>query len=661
LSIEIAGRRVYLCRHFERPERRKGELMAKVNEVWSVADALETYGVPNWSAGYFGINEKGHVIVHPQGPNGPTADLKELVDEVSRRGIDLPLLLRFTGILKQRIDALHEAFNRAIQEASYRGAYRGVFPIKVNQHRWVVEEIVNIGRQHHYGLEAGSKPELLAVMALLEDDEALIICNGYKDEEYVETALLASKLGRKVILVVEKMSELKLIAQVAKRMQVRPRIGVRVKLSSRGAGRWESSGGDRSKFGLFASELMEALAFLRENGLLDCFELMHFHIGSQISNIRNIKNGLREASRFFVELCKAGAPLKYIDVGGGLGVDYDGSQTNFSSSVNYTLQEYANDVVYAICDQCEAAGVPHPTLVSESGRAVVAHHAVLVVKVLGTSEFDVKKVPESLPPEAPSVLKNLVATYKDVTRKNLIESYHDAIEYKDECLTLFSLGHLPLEQRVAAENVYWALCQKILRISRELEEVPEELQPLERSMSDTYFCNFSVFQSMPDSWAVDMLFPIMPIHRLNEEPTRKAVLGDITCDSDGKIDHFIDKRDVKDVIDLHPMNGEPYYIGMFLVGAYQEILGDLHNLFGDTNTVQVTISDTGYLIDHVVPGDTVAEVLHYVMYSREDLVTRVRRFTEVALRAGKMTLEESRHLLRAYEEGLSGYTYLEGE
>ncbi|MBI5547926.1 MAG: biosynthetic arginine decarboxylase [Deltaproteobacteria bacterium] len=629
--------------------------------VWTMADALETYAIPNWSSGFFGINEKGHVMVHPEGSGGPAADLKELVDEVIRRGIDLPVLLRFTDILNTRSTALNEAFRRAIQENGFKGGYRGVFPIKVNQHRWVLEEIVKIGRPFHYGLEAGSKPELLAVMALLEDEEALIICNGYKDEEYVETALLANKLGRNVILVVEKISELHLIAEVAKRMKVKPRIGVRVKLSSRGAGRWEASGGDRSKFGLFASECMEAIGYLREQNLLDCFELMHFHLGSQISNIRSIKNGLREASRFFVELCKQGAPLKYIDVGGGLGVDYDGSQTNFSCSVNYTLQEYANDVVYSVFEQCEAEKVPHPTIVSESGRAVVAHHAVLVVGVLGTSEFEVKKVPDSVPESAPSVLKNLIATYKDVTRKNVIEAWHDALEYKEECLTLFSLGHLSLEQRVAAENVYWALCLKILKISKELDELPEELEPLEKALSDIYFCNFSVFQSLPDSWAVDMLFPIMPIHRLNEQPTHKAVLGDITCDSDGKIDHFIDKRDVKDVLELHPMNGEPYYLGIFLVGAYQEILGDLHNLFGDTHAVQVKIQPAGYQIEHVVPGDTVAEVLHHVMFDREDLMTRLRRASEVALRAGRITLEESRHLLRAYEEGLSGYTYLERE
>ncbi len=629
--------------------------------AWTIADSLETYAIPNWSSGYFGINQKGHVEVHPQGPQGPSADLKELVDEIIRRGIDLPVLLRFTDILSSRINALNEAFRRAIQENGFCGEYRGVFPVKVNQHRWVVEEIIRLGQPFHYGLEAGSKPELMVVMALLDDKDALIICNGYKDEEYIETALLANKMGRNVILVVEKISELQLISKVSLRTGIRPRIGVRVKLSSRGAGRWEASGGDRSKFGLFASELMEALSFLKEHNLLDCFELMHFHLGSQISNIRSIKNGLREASRFYVELCKLGAPLKYLDVGGGLGVDYDGSQTNFSSSINYTLQEYANDVVYTVFEQCEAEKVPHPTIITESGRALVAHHAVLVMNVLGTSEFEVKKIPEQIPDDAPSVLKNLFATYREVTRKNVTEAYHDALEYKEECLTRFSLGHLSLEQRVMAENVYWALCQKILRISKELDDVPEELQSLERALSDILFCNFSVFQSLPDSWAVDMLFPIMPIHRLNEEPTRRAVLGDITCDSDGKIDHFIDKRDVKDTLETHPITDQPYYLGIFLVGAYQEILGDLHNLLGDTHAIQVRIMPSGYEIEHVVPGDTVAEVLHYVMYNREELMTRLRRAAELALRENRITIEESRHLLRTYDEGLSGYTYLERE
>ncbi len=629
---------------------------------WTLADALEMYGIRNWGSPYFGVNEKGHVCVHPDGPQAPSLDLKELVDEVRRRGIGLPLLLRFTDVLRHRVIHLNEAFRKAIAEHNYKGNYRGVYPIKVNQHRYVVETIVDTGKQYGYGLEAGSKPELLAVMALLDQEDALVICNGYKDEEYVETALRFSRLGRQVILVVEKPSELPLIAEVARKTGIAPRIGMRVKLSTRGAGKWEASGGDRSKFGLSSSELMSAIGFMKEAGLLPCFELLHFHLGSQISNIRNVKNALREVSRFYVEVARLGAPLKYLDVGGGLGVDYDGSQTNFTSSMNYTTSEYANDVVFGVMEACDSAGVPHPTLVSESGRAVVAHHAVLVVDVLGTSEFDPAHIPDKLDDKSHSVVRNLMATFKDVTNKNLLEAYHDAQEYKEESLTLFSLGHLSLDQRVQAENIFWALCQKIMRIARELGEIPEELEALEKQLSDTYFCNFSVFQSLPDSWAIDQLFPITPIHRLNEKPTRRAVLADITCDSDGKIEHFIDKREVKDVLELHAPNNDEYYLGIFLVGAYQEILGDLHNLFGDTHAVQVSLAPNGgYLIDHVVEGDTVTEVLNYVSYNKDDLVARLRKSTETALRAGKLTLDESRQLLRLYEEGLSGYTYLEKE
>ncbi|HVG59743.1 MAG TPA: biosynthetic arginine decarboxylase [Hyalangium sp.] len=627
---------------------------------WTLADALETYGIRNWGNPYFGINDKGHVCVHPDGPQAASMDLKELVDEVRRRGIGLPLLIRFTDVLRHRVIHLNEAFRKAISEHNYKGQYRGVYPIKVNQHRYVVETIVETGKSYGYGLEAGSKPELLAVMALLDNEDALVICNGYKDEEYVETALFFSRLGRKVILVVEKPSELPLIAEVARRTGISPRLGVRVRLSTRGAGKWEASGGDRSKFGLTSSELMNAISFMRETGLLPYFELLHFHLGSQISNIRNVKNALREVGCFYVEVARQGAPLQYLDVGGGLGVDYDGSQTNFTSSMNYTTEEYANDVVFGVMEACDRAGVPHPTLVSESGRAVVAHHAVLVVDVLGTSEFDPAMVPDKADDKSHNVVRNMVSTLRDVTNKNLLESWHDAQDAKEESLTLFSLGHLSLEQRVAAENIYWAICHKIMRIAREQGEIPEELEALEKQLSDTYFCNFSVFQSLPDSWAIDQLFPVMPIHRLNEKPTRKAVLADITCDSDGKIEHFIDKREVKDSLELHQLNDDDYLLGIFLVGAYQEILGDLHNLFGDTHAVQVSLAPNGgYLIDHVVEGDTVTEVLHYVSYNKDDLVARLRKFTEVALRQGRITLDESRSLLRMYEEGLSGYTYLE--
>jgi arginine decarboxylase len=626
---------------------------------WTVADSAEMYNVRSWGGGYFTINGAGNVSITPGGPASAAIDMKELVDEVRRRGINLPLLIRFSDILKNRIVELNEAFRRAIGEYGYKGSYKGVYPIKVNQDRYVVEQITATGRAYDYGLEAGSKPELLAVMAMLESEEALIICNGYKDEEYVETALLASKLGRTVILVVEKASELPLIAELAKRTGVRPRIGMRAKLATRGSGRWEASGGDRSKFGLTSKEMIEAVEYLKAENLLSSFELLHFHLGSQISAIRSVKNAMREAGRFYVELVKMGAPLKYLDVGGGLGVDYDGSQTNFSSSMNYSMQEYANDIVYAMQELCDASQIPHPTLVSESGRAVVAHHAVLILDILGVSEFAVGALPEKLS-DGPPVVRNMVDAYREVSRKNFLEVYHDALEYKDECLTLFALGHLTLEQRVIAEEAFWGICQKILRITRELKEVPEELEGLEKALADTYFCNFSMFQSLPDSWAIDQLFPILPIHRLHEEPTRRAVLADITCDSDGKIDNFIDRRDVKHVLELHPLNQEDYHLGIFLVGAYQEILGDLHNLFGDTNTVIVSLGEGGgYHVDHVIPGDSVTAVLKYVSYSPEDLVARLRRSTEEAIRAKRMTLEESRHLLRSYEAGMAGYTYLE--
>lgn len=636
--------------------------MANPSQRWTIADSNDMYAIRNWGAGYFGINDKGNVCVHPGGPATPSFDLKELVDEVRRRGISLPLLIRFTDVLRHRVVHLNEAFRKAIAEHNYKGQYRGVYPIKVNQHRYVAETITEAGKPYTYGLEAGSKPELLAVMALLDDPEALIVCNGYKDEEYVETALYASKLGRKVVMVVEKPTELALIAEVARKTNIKPRLGMRVRLSTRGAGKWEASGGDRSKFGLSPRELMDAIAFMRETGLMDSFELLHFHLGSQISNIRNVKNALREVGRFYVEVRRLGAPLQYIDVGGGLGVDYDGSQTNFASSMNYTTEEYANDVVFSVMEACDAAQLPHPHLVSESGRAVVAHHAVLVTEVLGNSDFDVPPAPERLADTAPTVVKNLFAALRDVTNKNLLETYHDAAEYKDETLTLFSLGHLSLEQRVLSENLFWAICHKILRIARENGELNEELETLEHRLSDTYFCNFSLFQSLPDSWAIDQLFPVMPIHRLAERPTRRAVLADITCDSDGKIEKFIDKREVKDDIQLHALNDDEYYLGIFLVGAYQEILGDMHNLFGDTHTVQVSLAPGGgYLIDRVVEGDTVTEVLNYVAYNKDDLVARMRSFTESALRTGKITLDESRQILRVYEAGLAGYTYLERE
>jgi len=626
---------------------------------WRIQDAVELYGIDRWGKGYFDVNAKGHVEVCPSGKDGPRIDLKDLVEALTRRGIELPILLRFSDLLRDRIQALHGAFQQAIDEYGYAGQYMGAYPVKVNQQRHVIEEIIRYGQPYGFGLEAGSKPELLAVLALQDNPDALIICNGYKDTEFIEMVLLASKSGRRIIPVVEKFSELEMIVSAAERFGVKPMLGLRIKLSSRGSGRWEGSGGDRSKFGLTITELVRAMQYLKACGAKDWLRLVHFHLGSQITNIRAIREGLEEACRIFVELAKSGANLQYMDVGGGLAVDYDGSQTNFHSSTNYTVQEYANDVVSHVMDACDAGGVPHPVIVSESGRAIVAHNSVLIFNVLGTSEFPTAEVPESLPEDAPDVLYNLHECYQSITRKNAQEAFHDAMHYREEAMTRFKLGYMSLVGRGQVEALFWACCRRILRIVRDLDYIPEELQPLERALSDTYFCNFSTFQSLPDFWAVGQLFPVVPIHRLNEEPTRRGTIADVTCDSDGKIDRFIDLRDVKDVLELHPTDGVDYLIGVFLTGAYQEILGDMHNLFGDTNAVHVSIGEDGnYRVDHVVKGDTIHDVLSYVQYSNSDLISRMRRSVEAAVRAGRISLEESAYFLRRYEQGLEGYTYL---
>ena len=637
----------------------KGSLVMEPAKRWSVQDASELYDVGSWGKGYFSVDENGHVRVHPTKDPARSIDLKELVDTLVLRGISLPILIRFREILKHRLGELNSVFQTAIAEHHYQGSYQCVYPIKVNQQRQVVEEVLEFGKAYHFGLEAGSKPELLAVMAMADNDTP-IICNGFKDDEYIEMTMLAKKMGRHIIPVVEKYTELHLIVRNAERVGVRPTIGIRVKLASRGSGRWKSSAGYRSKFGLTATEAMRALEELKSLGMADCLHLLHFHMGSQITNIRHVKNAVNEAVRIYVELVRAGAGLRYLDVGGGLGIDYDGSQTDFESSVNYTLQEYANDVVYHIQNVCDEAQVPHPTIITESGRAVAAYHSVLVFNVLGVSGFGEEEAPRDLPPEPEQPLIDLQETSRSLTTKNLLESYHDAHQALDEALNLFSLGYLPLEQRCMAENIYWSICRKIQRLAGELEYFPEELEGLDAMLSDTYFCNFSLFQSMPDSWAIKHLFPIMPIHRLNERPGRHAILGDITCDSDGKVDQFIDRRDVKRTLPLHTFNGDDYYLGAFLVGAYQEILGDLHNLFGDTNAVHVRQNDDGdVILDTVIKGDTVREVLAYVQFSADSLVTQLRRDVETALREGRLGYEESGRLLRFYEEGMQGYTYLE--
>ena len=627
-------------------------------ERWSIADAGELYDVASWGKGYFSVGSNGHLWVHPSKEPTRGIDLRELVEKLELRGISLPILIRFAEILKHRLAELHQAFQNSIAEHGYKGGYCCVYPIKVNQQRQVVEEILKYGRPYKFGLEAGSKPELLAVLAIA-DNETPIICNGFKDDEYIEMVMLAKKIGRQIIPVVEKYTELDLILKHSQRVGVRPVIGLRLKLASKGSGRWKSSGGYRSKFGLTVTEALQALEQMKAVGMEDCLELLHFHLGSQITNIRQIKGAVNEAARIYVELKRAGAGLKFLDVGGGLGIDYDGSQTDFESSVNYTLQEYSNDVVYHIQNVCEEAEVPHPTIISESGRAIAAYHSVLVFNVLGVSGFGDETV-APVPEDAEQPLIDLQETYKSLSSKNLLEAFHDAQQALDSALNLFSLGYLPLAQRSQAENLYWAICRRIHKLAKELEYFPEELEALDGMLSDTYFCNFSLFQSVPDSWAVKQLFPIMPIHRLKELPTHAGVLGDISCDSDGKIDQFIDRRDVKRTLPLHAFNGEPYVLGAFLVGAYQEILGDLHNLFGDTNAVHVSLGENGdVILETVIRGDTVREVLDYVQFSAKTLLEEFRRDVEAALRDGRIGYEESGRLLRFYEEGLNGYTYLE--
>ncbi|MGE0609207.1 MAG: biosynthetic arginine decarboxylase [Pirellulales bacterium] len=626
---------------------------------WTVTDASELYEVPRWGKGYFSINQDGHLRVHPSKNPERSIDLKQLIDSLEQRGIDLPILIRFGGILKHRLGEIHDAFQTAITEHQYKGRYICVYPIKVNQQRQVVDEVLEFGRPYNFGLEAGSKPELLAVAAVAGNDTP-IICNGFKDAEFIEMAMLAHKIGRQIIPVVEKYTELELILKYAKKVGVRPQFGVRVKLAARGGGRWQGSGGYRSKFGLTVSEILRALDELKQHGMEDCFKLLHFHLGSQIPNIRHIKGALNEAGRIYVQLKDRGAGLEYMDVGGGLGVDYDGSQTNFESSVNYTLQEYANDVVYHLQSICDEAGVAHPTIISESGRAIVAYHSALIFNVLGVSGLGESNVSLEVNEEAEQPLHDLRSTYEGLAPRNLLESYHDAQQALDMAMSQFASGYLPLDQRSRAENLFWEICRKIQRLVRQLDYVPEELQGLDALLSETYFCNFSLFQSIPDSWAIKQLFPVMPIHRLNEQPQHHAVLGDITCDSDGKIDQFIDRRDVKRTLPLHGFNGDPYYLGAFLIGAYQEILGDMHNLFGDTNAVHVSVNGDGeVMLETVIKGDTVREALEYVEFDCNVLVRKLRSDVEAAVREGRLDYQQAGRLLRFYEDGLQGYTYLE--
>jgi arginine decarboxylase len=635
--------------------------------AWSVTDSVELYHVNAWGQGYFGINDAGHVTVRPEQIPGREIDLFEVVQGLKARELTTPVVVRFSGILAHRLRKLNEAFARAIAENNYRNRYAAVFPIKVNQQRLVVEEVYRYGAEFGFGLEAGSKPELLAVMAMTENSpDRLIVCNGFKDDSYIETAMLATKLGRTIVPVVENFSELDLILKHADRLGVKPKIGIRVKLASEGSGRWRDSAGEKSKFGLFITEILEAVEVLKQRGMLDCLKLVHCHPGSQLQDIRRVKEAINELAHVYAELKLLGAGLEYIDVGGGLGVDYDGSGTNYASSMNYDMQEYASDVVYRVASVCNARGIEHPVIVSESGRAIAAHHSVLIFNTLGTSALDQFHVTgredqQYADRSLPQPVQDLIGAYREVSDRTLVECWHDALTAREQCLQMFKLGLLSLEFRGLAERLYWATCAKIRDHARRLEETPEELEDLENILSDIYFCNMSVFQSLPDSWAIDQLFPIMPIHRLEECPQRRAVLADITCDSDGKIDRFVSHREVKRTLELHDYRaGEEYYLAAFLVGAYQETLGDLHNLFGDTHVVHIRLADDGtWCIDEVVMGDTANRVLEYMEYDVAELYPALARDCERAIRDGRMTVAESQALKRFYEGELNGYAYLE--
>ena len=635
---------------------------------WKVEDSLELYGVNAWGNGYFGINAAGHTVVRPDWNAEREIDLHEVITGLAARDLTTPVVVRFSDILRHRLTRIRDAFATAIAENEYKNRYCAVFPIKVNQQRLVVEEIYGYGREFGFGLEVGSKPELLAVMALTEgESQRLIICNGFKDDSYIEAVILAAKLGRTIIPVVENFGELHLILKHAKKYGVRPRIGVRVKLASEGAGRWRDSAGEKSKFGLFVTEILELFRTLKEQGMEDCLQLVHCHPGSQLQDIRRVKDAVTELAHVYAELKQLGAGLQYIDIGGGLGVDYDGSRTNYESSMNYTLAEYASDVVYRIASVCNARGIEHPIIVSESGRATCAHHSVLVCDVLGSSRLDRFRVSDADEQkvrgegEMPQPVKDLLDAYRSVTERRVVECYHDAQQAREQALQMFSVGYLGLEARGLVERLYWATCAKIRDVARKLPALPEELEGLEAILSDIYFCNLSIFQSLPDSWAIDQLFPIMPIHRLDERPARTAVLADITCDSDGKIDNFVSLRETKHSLELHDLRpDEPYYVAVFLVGAYQETLGDLHNLFGDTHVVHIKLHDEGgWWIEETVKGDTAAEVLRYMQYDVERLVPQFARDCERAVREGRITLPESQAMRRFYEGELVGYTYLE--
>ena len=627
---------------------------------WRIEDSEELYNITGWGTSYFSINDAGHVVVTPR-RDGVTVDLKELVDELQLRDVASPMLLRFPDILDNRIEKMSSCFKQAAEEYGYKAENFIIYPIKVNQMRPVVEEIISHGKKFNLGLEAGSKPELHAVIAVNTDSDSLIVCNGYKDESYIELALLAQKMGKRIFLVVEKMNELKLIAKMAKQLNVQPNIGIRIKLASSGSGKWEESGGDASKFGLTSSELLEALDFMESKGLKDCLKLIHFHIGSQVTKIRRIKTALREASQFYVQLHSMGFNVEFVDIGGGLGVDYDGTRSsNSEGSVNYSIQEYVNDSISTLVDVSDKNGIPHPNIITESGRALTAHHSVLIFEVLETATLPEWDDEEEIAPDAHELVQELYSIWDSLNQNKMLEAWHDAQQIREEALDLFSHGIVDLKTRAQIERLYWSITREINQIAGGLKHAPDEFRGLSKLLADKYFCNFSLFQSLPDSWAIDQIFPIMPIQRLDEKPERSATLQDITFESDGKIANFISTRNVAHYLPVHSLKKtEPYYLAVFLVGAYQEILGDMHNLFGDTNAVHVSVNEKGYNIEQIIDGETVAEVLDYVQYNPKKLVRTLETWVTKSVKEGKISLEEGKEFLSNYRSGLYGYTYLE--
>jgi arginine decarboxylase len=634
---------------------------------WNADSARALYNIHRWGAKYFDINDAGHVVATPLQEAGATVDITDVIEEAKGRGLKFPLLIRFQDILRHRVEAINKAFQASIAEFNYQGRYRGVFPIKVNQLREVVEEILDAGKPFDFGLEVGSKPELFAGLALQKQIGDLIICNGYKDAEFIKMALLGIKLGKRVIMVVEKLEELRQIITISKQIGVEPLIGIRARLLSKGAGKWAESGGENAKFGLSTIELLAATEMLKAESLGHCLKLLHFHIGSQVPDISTVKKAVQEAARFYAKLHKMGFAIEFMDVGGGLGVDYDGSRSNFDSSTNYTLQEYTNDIVYYIADVCNAEKVPHPNIVSESGRAIVAHHSVLIVEVFGSIEkirpFTTTICCENEHP----LVKELCDIKKNLAKSNKLEAYHDALERREDAQQMFTLGVLDLPEKAKIENLYWEISRDVVASFKGQPFIPEDIQKLEDSLGDQYLCNFSVFQSLLDHWALGQLFPIMPIHRLNEKPTREGTLVDITCDSDGAINKFIDLRDVRDTLPLHPLiqNGdgkpEPYYLGFFLMGAYQDIMGDLHNLFGRVNEVHVFLEPdepSGYYIEEIIEGNTIIHSLTAVQYDENELKRQMKAQMDEAIKSDRMKPSEAMRLLDEYERGLKSYTYL---